>query len=91
MFKKDALEQIKKHFFSETNKNSAAEAELMLKFFTDVLKMKPPTLPEDHCQALTSIYIDGHSYNQWEEDFMKDEKATRELFKIQARKRNSKS
>lgn len=36
--------------------------------------MKPPTLPEDYCQAIMDVYYGGYSFNQWEEEIEKDEK-----------------
>lgn len=49
---------------------SAEQALSMLEDFG----MKPPTLPEDYCQAIMHVYYGGCSFNQWEEEIEKDEK-----------------
>lgn len=49
--------------------------------------MRPPRLPEDHCQALLSVYYAGYTLYQWEEDFEKDPKAVEALNKRLARKK----
>ncbi len=36
--------------------------------------MTPPSLDEETCQAILSVYYDGYSLNQWDEDISKDEK-----------------
>jgi len=51
-----------------------AEADAILGLL-EQLGMKPPTLPEDHCQAILQIYYGNYTFNQWEEDFDKDTKA----------------
>lgn len=43
--------------------------------YIESLGMMPPRLPEEDCQALMSIYYGGYTTHQWEEDFVKDEKA----------------
>jgi hypothetical protein len=50
------------------------------------LDMKPPRLPEAHCQALMDVYYGGYNFYQWEEDFAKDEKAVEALKRRQSRK-----
>ncbi len=37
--------------------------------------VKPPTLSHDKCQAIMDVYYAGYTFNQWDEDFEKDEKA----------------
>lgn len=85
MTKLTALSKIVKYFFSSTNSNAQNEAEIMLNFVTNELKLKAPTLPEDHCQALMDVYIEP-SFNMWEDDFNKDPKAVAALNKILSRK-----
>ena len=53
---------------------SLHEADVLLTQLENI-GMKPPSLAEDKCQALTRVYYAGHTYNQWDEDFEKDEKA----------------
>lgn len=48
-------------------------------YFLEANGMKPPTLPEEYCQAIMSIYYGGYSFNQWEEEFYKDEKVVEAL------------
>lgn len=37
--------------------------------------IKPPALSSDKCQAIMDVYYAGYTFNQWDEDFEKDEKA----------------
>jgi hypothetical protein len=41
--------------------------------------LKPPKLSQDKCQALMAVYYGGYTFNQWDEDFSKDEKAVAAL------------
>jgi hypothetical protein len=41
--------------------------------------MRPPQLDEDKCQALMHVYYAGYTFNQWDEEFEKDEKAVAAL------------
>jgi len=50
------------------------EADRLLKALEEA-GMKPPCLPSEDCQALSSVYYGGYTVNQWEEDFAKDKKA----------------
>jgi len=43
------------------------------------LGMKPPCLPENHCQAIMDVYYAGYTFNKWEEDFEKDDKLVKAL------------
>jgi len=36
--------------------------------------MKPPSVSEEDCQALMTVYYAGYTFNQWDEDLEKDEK-----------------
>jgi hypothetical protein len=55
-------------------------ADKLMTFLEEILGMKPPSLPSDHCQVLTQIYM-GPDYNQWEEDFDRDAQAVERLKK----------
>lgn len=85
MKKTDAIEQVINFFFSKTNSNAQSEANIMLNFFLNTLRMKAPTLPPDHCQALYNVYVEPNT-NIWEEDFNQDPKAVEALNKILTRK-----
>lgn len=54
-------------------------AERHLEFLEKDLGMRPPCLPEDHCQALMDVYYAGYTFYQWEEDFEKDVQAVAAL------------
>ncbi len=56
------------------------EADKMLLALENI-GMRPPSLPEMHCQAIMDVYYGGYSFNQWEEDFEKDEKVMKALQK----------
>jgi hypothetical protein len=49
----------------------------MLKEIQEKIGMEPPRLPEDECQALMRVYYSGYTFNQWDEDFEKDEEAVK--------------
>lgn len=51
--------------------------------------MLPPRLPEDHCQALMSLYYGGFNFHQWEEDFEQDKEAVLALQRRLTRKNRS--
>lgn len=65
------------------NKNTRAEN---LLGHLEQAGIKPPRLSEDHCQAIMSVYMGGFSFNQWAEDFEKDEKVVEVLKKRLERK-----
>lgn len=53
---------------------SAHEADILLTHLESI-GMLPPPLATNKCQALNRVYYEGHNYNQWDDDFEKDEKA----------------
>jgi len=50
------------------------QAKRHLTFLEKELKMAPPSLPEEYCQAIMHVYQDCYTFNQWEEDIEKDTK-----------------
>jgi hypothetical protein len=36
------------------------------------LGMKPPSVSEEDCQAIMSVYMGGYSFNQWDEELEKN-------------------
>jgi hypothetical protein len=76
MKRSDALASICNKLFEYSNQPiSEGMAEDFLVYIENGIGMRPPELDEDKCQALIHIYYGGFTYNQWDEDFEKDEKA----------------
>ena len=60
------------------------DADTLLKKL-EALGMKPPRLPEEYCQAIMHIYYAGYTFNQWEEEIVKDEKVMAEVERRRSR------
>lgn len=43
-------------------------------FLAEKYGMLPPSVDEDKCQAIMDIYYAGYTFNQWDEDYGKDDK-----------------
>lgn len=74
MKRSDAVSNIKAivNNMSDFDITTYAAENLLTKL--EEMGMKPPTLPEDYCQAIMHVYYGGYSFNQWEEDIEKDER-----------------
>lgn len=59
MKRSEALDKIKKYFFSETNAFANVEADIMLKFFENELGMLPPETKKEEPGLLR---------NEWSEE-----------------------
>jgi len=57
------------------------QANRHLTFLEKELKMVPPSLPEEYCQAIMHVYQDFYTFNQWEEEIEKDTKVMAALEK----------
>lgn len=57
--------------YEDCKLNNKAASEILAEI--EKLGMKPPTLPQQYCQAILKIYCAGYTFNQWEEEIEKDE------------------
>jgi hypothetical protein len=55
------------------NPEHRGQAESLLNHI-EFLGMKPPSVSEEDRQAIISVYYAGYTFNQWDEDLLKDEK-----------------
>lgn len=90
MKKADAIKALipkvvpKTHIISQAEYESGLYHDMAvrhLEFLETELGMRPPRLPEMHCQAIMDVYYGGYTFNMWEEDFEKDPKIVEALEK----------
>lgn len=70
MRKTEALAKIKEYL--EINAGQLVPEQILA--IVENLGMKPPSVDELKRQAIVDVYYAGYTFNQWDEDFEKDEK-----------------